>query len=91
VIDFGRDPVSFDQIFTCARCGRLVLRFVFAGRECLWDPSFVQRRFVRSYVGPQMIADVGFGPQCGTPHICALADVWAHAEEIKRLNERGAP
>lgn len=29
--DFSGDPVGWDQIFSCAHCGKLVLRFVFGG------------------------------------------------------------
>ena len=85
-------PVAVGSISVCLTCGRIILRHTFGDTVFLWDPSFVQRRFIRSIVAPQVVRAIGFtafdDPRgAGRRHVCGPADVARHAELVRTLRE----
>jgi len=65
--------VQRESLASCPCCACLVLAWSYPGTEpVIRDPSFVQERFIRSFLGRDAVERQGFGiaPECGALHEC---------------------
>jgi hypothetical protein len=69
--EFARATPTSLNTAPCDLCDVLVMLFLVApGCAVAWDPTFVQRRFIRSLVGPAEVMRRGFGYALGGVHEC---------------------